>query len=168
VKATARQDVVALPPQTRMLLESEGSTTILLEALTGRRMAVRVTAQASAALPDVDVDARVALDAPGLESVIVRESVLVADGVTVSVNRVVFAESTAPWLVRDPSDVPIGHQLRRRGALQHRVLLGSGVDTWPLDGGDQPCVFKKYVIRSSTGGDLYVHERFNPHIVPLG
>ncbi|MFI6762841.1 chorismate--pyruvate lyase family protein [Micromonospora sp. NPDC050417] len=154
----------AFPIQTRMLLGSEGSTTVLLEALTGRAMRVRVTAQELVAGSDLEPAVCDAINAAPQDRLVLRESVLEAAGATVSVNRVVFAESTAPWLVGDSSDVPIGHQLRGRGALQHRTQLGCGTDVWPY--GDSPCAFKCYVIRSS-GGHLYVHERFNPLIVPL-
>ncbi|MEU3463283.1 hypothetical protein ABZ721_25480 [Streptomyces sp. NPDC006733] len=168
VHRTSRGTFTGLPPQTRMLLESEGSTTILLESLIGCRLTVRVDSQSP--VDAASLDARV-LDALGLsrdaKPVLRRSALLTPDGRAVSSNRVVFDGAAVPWLADAQDDVPLGRELRARNSLQHRVILDHGLAGWPPGGAGTPCAFKEYLINCADGSRIHLHETFSPHFVPV-
>lgn len=157
-------DIGSFPVQTRMLLYSDGSTTTLLEAMIGLNLQVTVVAQRACDHASLEPAAQAAIPATPPDEVVLRESVLHAGGSPVSVNRVVFVASTAPWLARRVDDMPIGHQLNSQGTLQQRTLLAVGTDFYPWSA--RRCAFKAYVIRTERG-QIYVHERFHPDVVPV-
>ena len=159
-----------LPRETRMLLESEGSTTVLLESLIGVKVAVEVERQEATVAAELSDEAREALGLSISDAVVMRHSRLVLPGsAVVSVNRVAFRPEAVPWLMRTQSieDIPIGHQLRGRRSLQYRTMLANGVTRWPLDDDPEACAYKKYVIHCADGAEMYVHERFNPRFVSV-
>jgi chorismate-pyruvate lyase len=157
-----------LPRETRMLLRSEGSTTTLLESLTGLSLSVLVDYQNPIEFASVDPDAKDALGLSERDCVILRASRLVTEsGETVSVNRVVFSADAVPWLVEAIDDVPLGHRLHRLHALQRRTILSYGQADWPRGDLEQECAYKTYVIHLVDDSSLYVHELFNPAFVPI-
>ncbi|MGW1024999.1 hypothetical protein ACWD4J_15070 [Streptomyces sp. NPDC002577] len=163
-----QSQVAVLPPVTRMLLESEGSTTVLLESLVGVQVELTVHGQEPVAAGGLADEVRRTLRVSDGERCVVRRSSLVVPGEEpISVNEVVFREGSVPWLTRSVEDAPIGRQLRGRGTLQFRTLLAHGLDRWPLSDAGAACAYKKYVIHCDDGAELYVHERFNPRYVPL-
>ncbi|MCZ4121786.1 hypothetical protein [Streptomyces sp. H39-S7] len=168
IHRTSRGTFTGLPPQTRMLLESEGSTTILLESLIGCRLSVRVDSQLP--VDAASLDHRV-LDALGLsphaKPVLRRSALLTPGGEVVSSNRVVFDGAAVPWLADSQDPTPLGLGLRARNSLQHRVILDNGLADWPPGGAGTPCAFKEYLINCSDGSRIHLHETFSPHFVPV-
>ncbi|MFJ9607463.1 hypothetical protein ACIRS1_14110 [Kitasatospora sp. NPDC101176] len=157
---------LALPVATRMLLASDGSTTVLLESLLGRRLSVRVSLQHRVGAGQAPPQALASLGLGPEHTVVERHSVLVTDDdEVVSRNLVVFTAPPRGWSGAADDAVPLGHRLRDTLTLQHRRLLGSGTDRWSPD--DEPCAYKEYLISCDDGARLYVHERFDPRFVPL-
>jgi hypothetical protein len=157
-------------PLTRMLLRSDGSTTLLLEALLGVSLRLRVDSQLRMTLHEVDVRVRRALglsDVNGEGPLVLRRSRLtLPDGGEVSINRVLFQPGPTAWSGDQHDDVPLGLQLHAREALQRRRLLSAGIDRWP-ENPDRPCAYKEYLIHTGEDTPYYVHERFNPHVIPV-
>jgi hypothetical protein len=94
-----------------------------------------------------------------------RSRLTLPDGTTASVNQVVFRADPTAWSGEQGDAVPLGPQLLARGILQRRHLLSAGLDRWPRDP-IRPCAFKEYVIHAGEDAPYYVHERFNPDVVP--
>jgi hypothetical protein len=166
--ATATLDLCS---STRMLLACDGSTMILLEALLGEKLSVRVDAQGETDADRLPRTIRDALRlAPGTR-VLERRSCLLAtaDQEVISVNRVVL-DDTVRRVIGDPDPFkPIGAQLRERGIPQHREQLSSGLARWRDGSTDHlvPAAYKEYVINYAPGGRSYVHECFNPRWVSV-
>ncbi len=153
-------------PLTRMLLRSDGSTTLLLEAMLGTTLQVRVDSHLPVTMQDTDPRIRQVLRLDESDPLVLRRSRLtLPDGTTASVNRVIFRAGPAAWSGQQSDDVPLGLQLLLRGVLQRRHLLSAGLDRWPRDP-IRPCAFKEYLIHAGEDTPYYVHERFNPDVVP--
>ncbi|MCT9090722.1 hypothetical protein N4G70_17940 [Streptomyces sp. ASQP_92] len=151
---------------TRMLLASDGSTTLLLESLLDQPLSVRVTRQRTVVAGDAPERAATALGMGPCAPVVHRSSELVTDDdEVVSLNTVVFARPPAGWSGSSDDSVPLGRRLRSNQTLQYRSLLSSGGEVWPGEGRGLPCAFKEYLIHCEDGSRLYVHERFNPSYV---
>jgi hypothetical protein len=174
-------------PITRMLLASDGSTTLLLQALLGQELRVEVARQERRAAGDLDRGVREAIRASGKDELLVRHSALrTAEGKIVSRNLVVAdASGGTPMrrLLRD-LDTPLGRGLIALGVSQSRRLLDWGLADWPQtdedcteDGAEggavaeaaapYPCVYKAYVLVEEDVPAIYVHERYNPEFVPV-
>lgn len=147
---------------TRMLLASDGSTTVLLESLLERPLSVTVLQQRTVTAGRAPAPAVQALGLVADEPVVLRHSALLtSDGEHISHNTVVYAEPPRGWAGQADDPVPLGHRLRSAGTLQHRALLSSGQALW-THGQPAPCAYKEYVIHCDDHSRLYVHERFNP------
>jgi hypothetical protein len=156
----------ALPAPTRMLLGSDGSTSVLLESLLRTRVAVHVDSQRACTRAEVSDHIAGLLGLTGGQQAVLRRSrLLTPDQRVVSINRVVFRADLVPWLAAPPDSTPLGLKLRDLGSLQHRVLLASGIGAWPPDAA--PCGFKEYLIHGDQGEEIYVHESFNPALIAL-
>lgn len=168
INGSSRGTLMDLPPQTRMLLESEGSTTILLESLIACRLTVRVDSQLPVDAGSLDHRVRDELGLPLHAKPVLRKSALLTpDGEVVSSNRVVFDGSAVPWLADSQDSTPLGMELRARNSMQHRVILDNGLTRWPPGGAGTPCAFKEYIINCSDGSRIHIHETFSPHFVPV-
>ncbi len=153
---------------TRMLLTSDGSTTLLLEALLGCRLTVQVDRQELVPAPRLDPAAIAALDLAAEGAAVERISALrTPGGVSVSRNTVVFTAPPAGWSGSAKDLAPLGKRLREQRTRQHREVLSSGSAVWAEDGQNRPCAYKAYVITCDDGRRLYVHERFSPDHVRL-
>ncbi|MGE7433040.1 MULTISPECIES: chorismate pyruvate-lyase family protein [Kitasatospora] len=155
---------------TRMLLASDGSTTRLLQAITGQPLAVQVDAQGetrAAGLPPA-IRAVLGLTDDGAIVVERRSRLLTPERRVVSINHVVLDPAAVRTHGAPDLAVPIGIRLRGDRVPQFRELVGSGTGTWLPDGASTPaaCAFKAYLIHDSSGGLIYVHESFNPGVVP--
>jgi hypothetical protein len=165
-----------------MLLASDGSTTLLLEALLGLELHVEVARQELRSAGDLDRGVRSAIRAGRSDELLVRHSALrTAEGKIVSRNLVVTdAGSGTPMrgLLRD-LDTPLGRGLIALGVSQSRRLLDWGLADWPrtdeagaegavgTEAGDaDPCVYKAYVLLEEDVPAIYIHERYNPEFVP--
>lgn len=163
------QQTALMRPSIRMLLAGDGSTTVLLEALTGSRLSVRVDAQGENTSDHLSAQIRAALELPAGARVLERRSCLVTPAQeVVSINLVVLDEMARHRVGEPDTLVPIGCQLRDRRISQHREHISSGVAPWP-GGGAQAVdsAYKEYVIHYANGGRVYVHEHFSPQLVPL-
>jgi hypothetical protein len=151
----------------RMILANDGSTTVLLEALTGCRLAVDVDTQRVVPAATVPGPAREALELDLSQHVLERRSCLVTPAHdVVSVNLVVYDADAVEKIGQPDEQKPIGHQLRDRRLPHVRDVLECGSTAWVHGSGVTPCAYKAYIIRYPGGGAAYLHERFNPRWVP--
>lgn len=167
---TALQPTIELSASTRMLLACDGSTTLLLQALTGHELSIRVDAQGDTPAGRLPHRIRSALGLADTAVVLERRSCLVtSEQEVVSINRVVFDEVAHNWMGVPDSGTPIGLQFRDQRVHQHREQLSTGLMRWrdSLTERWVDSAFKEYVIHYAAGGRAYVHEQFNPHMVQL-
>ncbi len=153
------------PPQTRMLLCADSSTTVLLEALLADRLKVQVEQQClirADDVPDIGCDL---LGAEPSAIVVDRKSrILTTSHDVISVNRVIISGPERDALVPIDDEL-LGPHLRKIGLAMKRKPLAAGRDIWPVDG--MECCSKAYIIDCNSAGRVYVHERFNPQFIPL-
>lgn len=155
------------PPQTRMLLYADGSTTVLLEALVAAQLEVQVEQQRLVRADDIPNIGCDLLGAAPSAMVVDRKSrILTADHDVISVNRVIIAGPDRDALV-PPDRELLGPHLRKIGLVVHRKPLAAARDTWPMAAAETACGSKTYVMDCGFAGQVYVHERFNPEFVPL-
>jgi hypothetical protein len=167
---TTLQQTLELGASTRMLLAGDGSTTLLLQALTGHDLSIRVDAQGDSPAGRLPPGIRSALELADTAVVLERRSCLVtSEQEVVSINRVVFDEVARSWMGVPDSVTPIGLQFREQQVHQHREQLSTGLMRWrdSLTERWVDSAFKEYVIHYAAGGRAYVHEQFNPHMVQL-
>jgi hypothetical protein len=149
-----------------MLLRSDGSTTLLLEALLGTTLQVQVDCHLPVTGQETDLRILQALKLDKADLLVLRRSRLtLPDGTTASVNRVIFRADSTACSGEQGDSVPLGLQLLARGVLQRRHLLSAGLDRWPLDR-LRPCAFKEYLIHMGEDTPYYVEERFSPDVIP--
>ncbi|WP_405588957.1 hypothetical protein [Streptomyces sp. NBC_01190] len=159
-----------LPPETRMLLTSDGSTTTLLEALVGEELFIRVSSQ----------EQRLALDFPAETAVfpgLSEGSVLLARssqlrtrrGDLVSDNLVLAPiGGTALGGLMDDRQAPLGRGMVRLGMSQSRRLISVGLDRWQGESGSgHICARKTYTMMENGRPVMYIAERFNPVYAPV-
>ncbi|MGI5258379.1 hypothetical protein [Streptomyces angustmyceticus] len=152
---------------TRMLLSSDGSTTLLLEALLDTRLSVRVDSQSMMPADRLLPRAVSALGLHPEDAAVERASALLtSQGSVVSRNTVVFTAPPEGWSGSPSDTAPLGKRLREQGTRQYRQILSSGIATWP-DGGERRCAYKEYVITCGVSSHLYVRELFSPDYVHL-
>lgn len=167
VLQSAHEPAPLIARTTNMLLSSDGSTTLLLEALLDTRLSVRVDSQSM--MPADRLLPR-AVSALGLRpegAAVERSSALLTpQGSVVSSNTVVFTAPPEGWSGSPSDTAPLGKRLREQGTRQYRQILSTGTATWP-DGGDQRCAYKEYVITCDVSSRLYVRELFSPDYVHL-
>lgn len=169
-RGAPRPQSLELNDSTRMLLACDGSTTVLLQALTGLELTIRVDAQDPTTAGRLDPRIRDVLDLAADAAVFERRSCLVtADLEVVSVNHVVYDRLAFERIGVPDLRQPIGLQFRERRVHQHREQLSSGLAAWGEAGADQDvdAAFKEYLIHYAVGGTVYLHERFNPRFVPV-
>ncbi|WP_331445301.1 hypothetical protein [Streptomyces xanthochromogenes] len=167
---TTLQPTPELSASTRMLLACDGSTTLLLQALTGHNLSIRVDAQGDTPAGRLPRGIRSALGLVDTSVVLERRSCLVtSEQEVVSINRVVFDGAARKRMGVPDSLTPIGLQLRDQQVHQHREQLSTGLMRWrdSLTERWVDSAFKEYVIHYAAGGRAYVHEQFNPHMVHL-
>ncbi|MFC0844349.1 MULTISPECIES: hypothetical protein [Streptomyces] len=155
------------PPHTRMLVCADGSTTLLLDALVGERLSVRVDHQQQVPAARVRrIGCQILGAAPDALVVDRQTRILTPDDEVISVNRVVIAGRESDRLVPPPDEL-LGPYLKKVGLALKRDPIAVSRDTWPLDDTSPACVSKEYIIDCGGAGRVYVHERFNPKFVPL-
>lgn len=160
----------SLPPETRLLLASDGSTTLLLESLLGLAMTVHVTSQETVQAAELPAGVLDVLGLASRDRAVRRLSELRSpDGGTVSRNLVVHPAAGAPYLPDSEDLTPLGLRLRAlRFPQQHREILACGITAWDDSAGAPACAFKEYVIRCADESHIYIRERFHPRFVPVG
>ncbi|WP_117213843.1 hypothetical protein [Allorhizocola rhizosphaerae] len=149
-----------------MILASDGSTTVLLEALVGEELKLEVRDQETRPARTLEPRIRLLLDLTPEFSVLVRRSALCTpDGRDVSRNLVVARYRTHKLhAVFTSRTEPIGQGLMRLGLSRARRVVGTGVTDWDAT----VCAYKAYVVLDGHDPVAYIHERFNPSIVPCG
>jgi chorismate-pyruvate lyase len=153
---------------TRMLLSSDGSTTILLEALLKCHLCVRVESQETVCAGKLLPDSVSALGlSPESTAVERRSALLTPTGTVVSRNIVVFAVPLVGWNGSPTDPTPLGKRLREQKTRQHREILSFGISEWPDAEGRRRCTYKEYVITFEDGLKMYIREKFNPDLVSL-
>lgn len=154
-----------MAPQTRMLLASDGSTTILLQALVGERLRLRLDAVDARPADDVSAPVRDSLGIRPESTVLVRRSALVTGtGAEVARNVVIGSPAAVPRLLT--SSEPIGATMNHSRAGHRRLRLDAGSSTWETAEGPLRCAFKAYLILDGGVPVLHIVERFNPAFVP--
>ncbi|GAB3173950.1 hypothetical protein [Streptomyces incanus] len=156
--------------RTRMLLASDGLTTVLLEAAARAPLHVRIThtARLSAHALD-DSGSRTALGLEAGQPCLLRRTRLVTPaGAAVSANVVVAAagrDADVDAAMLAPR--PLGYALADRGCRLERRLLHVGHAAWP-EAPDRTCASKTYVMYDAGGPLIFVRETFNPTCFPAG
>jgi hypothetical protein len=152
-----------------MLLAADGSTTLLLEAMLNTRLTLRVTSQEVISAERVDPMTRDLLGGPG--PFLNRRSALHAPGGAQVSENLVVAPATRiddagdlSGVLRHPTQ-PIGHGLINLGLSTARRIVASGRTAWTTT--TTCCAFKAYLVESDGRPAAYIHERFNPHSVPV-
>lgn len=154
----------------RLLVESDGSTGSLLEALTGASLAARVDVQGDIPASRLPEMIRASLGLPGEATALERRSCLVTPELEVmSINRVVADKSFQRRLGEFDTFSPLASQLRDRRVPFHREQLSHGFTRWRDSGREHwvDCLYADYVLTTDTGGRAYVHAHFNPGIIPV-
>ncbi|MFK4264245.1 chorismate--pyruvate lyase family protein [Streptomyces milbemycinicus] len=158
------------PAITRMLLASDGSTTLLLEALTGGELTIDVLYQGRAYARDFPPEISDSIGVGTESEILVRRSRLrTATGEPISKNLVVARrEHQSPMLgLLSDRHAPLGRGLISLGLSQARHIVATGEDWWDESPTGEPCAYKAYVLVEQGNPVLYIHEKFNPLYVPL-
>ncbi|WP_025680291.1 chorismate--pyruvate lyase family protein [Paenibacillus massiliensis] len=154
----------------RMLLRSDGSTTTLLEALLNTELGVQVLQQSSVPAQQLSEHIRQLLKLAEPSELLNRISRLATpEGSWVSHNHVVARLDRIQTLLGQlhGRNIPIGRALTGSGSLTYRQQLGWGVRIWEENDEHTHAVFKHYVIHTSDGPAMYIHETFHPAYVPV-
>jgi len=161
-----RTATTAWPAVTRMLLRSDGSTTLLLEALLDTELSLRVCRQEVVTARDIPAAISRLLKVSPPEQVLVRRSALQTASWQVSRNLVVARRrDDALGGVFTSQHVPIGRGLIAHGLSRSRRPVRTGVGRWRPDG--PPCAAKAYLVLDDDQPLAYIEERFNPALVPV-
>lgn len=159
---------------TKLLLDNDGSTTVLLESLLNCIIHVDVIEQSISDDSD-DCPAR-ALFLSKLThqpAVLIKRQthLLNEQGDIIAKALVYFDQATKLQLSLDNTSQPLGKTLITHKVKQFRTILSSGNCDWHEPSQQQflqPCAYKQYLIYGDNNCVLYVQERFNPnYVLPL-
>ncbi|RLV04565.1 hypothetical protein CTZ27_11660 [Streptomyces griseocarneus] len=155
-------------PVTRMLLASDGLTTVLLQALTQAVLTPRVDSIETMPGRHVKATARSALRLAEDDVCLVRRTRLVTrTGEVVSANIVVAPagqDGRIDAAMRDRAR-PIGFAFAAAGLPMSRRVSQVGLAPWPQASATQ-CVFKAYTLNAADKPWAYICELFSPRIIP--
>lgn len=161
-----------MPPSTRMLLDNDGSTTVLLRSLVGSAPSVEVLpeARAETLFPDGRaVDGRVAdvFGTDGHDLGIRRSRLRDARGAVISENIITFRLRDGDSLI--PGDTtPFGLHTRNLGLFERRRILVAGITLGSFGLLPAGSPGRVYEIEFSSRTRVLVHEIFNPRFVSAG
>jgi chorismate-pyruvate lyase len=152
---------------TRMLLSSDGSTTLLLESILQTPLYVEVLQQVESSYDVIPAEVAQYLHPTSSDLVIYRESCLkTSDNFMVSFNSVWICLKDSENFEHEllDQDKPLGRQLNR---VHHkRSLLGYGEREHIFDHTKYMCPYKHYLIYfADRRNALYIHETFLPSIL---
>ncbi|SDJ26468.1 chorismate--pyruvate lyase family protein [Nonomuraea jiangxiensis] len=153
---------------TRMLLAGDGSTTLLLQALTGGPISVGPQHVADQRADRMPADVRALLQLADGATVAVRSSLLLdRHGTPVSRNKVIVSLGV-PLMQRIAADParPLGLALIAHDIDHERRRRSSGLARWSTRQRD--AASKAYLIRAAATPLMLVWETFNPDVVPPG
>ncbi|MFB0842406.1 hypothetical protein [Paenibacillus oleatilyticus] len=149
----------------RMLLRSDGSTTLLMESMLGTELGVRVIGQQTVRGESIDGSICDLLEAKPETVLFERYSELeTPNGQWVSRNYVVARIDGMELFLGQLQNhkIPLGKLLMSFNLAAYRKLLGYGAEERPLNGQMVRLPYKHYVICGETGPKIYIREAFNP------
>lgn len=153
---------------TRLILNSDGSTTLNLESLLQTSIHVNVIQQQLSSANDRCVHKQHYLTLLTCQAapIIKRETHLISSQKQLLVKALVYLQtSTQQLLALDNSPQPLGKTLISHGRKQFRRIISTGNSEWDEGRG---CAYKTYLLELESGHQLYINERFNPQfITPL-
>ncbi|MFB7504012.1 MULTISPECIES: chorismate pyruvate-lyase family protein [Streptomyces] len=153
-----------------MLLTSDGSTTLLLEALVGEELVVHVSSQEQRPAGEFSEASMVFHDLTDRCPLLVRRSqVHMRQGEPISDNLVrAPVDGSALYALMEDRQAPLGRGMGRLGVSQARQLLSMGLGSWPdTPGSTKTCASKTYVMVERGRPVMYMAEKFNPAYVPV-
>ncbi|MFE0045516.1 hypothetical protein [Streptomyces albireticuli] len=155
-------------PVTRILLASDGLTTVLLQALTQSALTPQVDGIEMTPGQHVEATARGLLRPATGDVCLVRRTRLVSrTGEVVSANTVTARagqDARIDAAMRDRTR-PIGFAFAAAGLPMDRRISRIGLTSWP-QAPDTPCAFKAYTLNADDRPWAYIRELFSPRIVP--
>ncbi|MFG2179863.1 hypothetical protein ACGFLS_14225 [Streptomyces abikoensis] len=155
-------------PVTRMLLASDGLTTVLLQALTQAHLTPWVDGVETTPGRHVESAARGLLALAADDECLVRRTRLATRaGEVVSVNVVVAragADGRIDAAMRDRTR-PIGFAFAAAGLPMNRRISRTGLTPWPQAPATR-CAFKDYTLNAADRPWAYIRELFSPRVVP--
>ncbi|MFC5704462.1 chorismate pyruvate-lyase family protein [Cohnella faecalis] len=155
----------------RMLLRSDGSTTLLLESLLDRKLTVEVTGQYLASREEIHPDILAHLQTESTDRLYIRRSALQTDErIKVSFNYLVMRVPLGQENLYETlctRDIPLGKQIANNRIEHHRHLIGDGRIEQEIDGRKRVCYFKHYLLELSREPIFYIHESFHPDYLPV-
>ncbi|MFF2522489.1 hypothetical protein [Streptomyces liangshanensis] len=150
---------------TRILLNSDGLTTPLLQALVRGPLRARARDVRTVSPQALPPDIREALRPGSTDHCLLRRArLLTVTGRAVSDNTVAALSGVDPRVdqaVADPAH-PVGFALAEAGVTLRRRIVHVGRATWP-DGAT--CAVKTYTLDTKDRPLLCIRELFNPYIV---
>jgi chorismate-pyruvate lyase len=149
-------------PATRMLLAGDGSTTLLLQAVTRGPVTVRVLCLTTERAADLPPGLRALLELDDHSTVLTRRSVLLDETHRpISSNHVVSPadDDTLRLLAADPTR-PIGLGLIGEGLDHTRRPQATGLAHWDDD--HSAAASKAYLISRGRVPRMFLWERFDP------
>ncbi|MEU0795294.1 3-deoxy-7-phosphoheptulonate synthase [Amycolatopsis sp. NPDC005961] len=155
----------AVPPATRMLLNNDGSTTVLLQSLLGSSLAAEVLPEVAVASVKPSAQLAAVFGRESADELGVRRSRLRDEaGAVVSENAITFLDRDRGHLM--PSGkTPFGLHTRCLGLYERRRLLVAGVTTGRFGLLPAGSPGRVYEIEFSNRAKVLVHEVFNPRFV---
>lgn len=152
---------------TRMLLTSDGSTTLLLESILQTPLYVEVIEQVSSSYDSLPAEVKHFISPSKSDLLIYRKSCLkTSESLTISSNSVWMcikdSENFEQYLLK--KDIPLGKQLNR---VHHiRKVHGYGERKHIFNHTEYICPFKHYTIHfADSSNSIYIHETFLPSIL---
>ncbi|MFC5829593.1 hypothetical protein [Nonomuraea insulae] len=152
---------------TRALLASDGSTTLLLQALTGGPITASLRSLAHQPATHLPADLRAQLRLADGATAIVRHSHLLdQQGTPVSRNEVIASSEDALLrsVASDPTR-PVGLGLIAHDIDHSRRLYVTGLTRWDAE---LDAASKAYLISVGATPFMYVWETYNPEVIPPG
>ncbi|MCA6092087.1 hypothetical protein LE181_07930 [Streptomyces sp. SCA3-4] len=157
-------------PVTRILLASDGLTTVLLQALTHSDLTPQVDGIEMTPGQHVETTARGLLRLATGDVCLVRRTRLVSrTGEVVSANIVTAQAGQDARIDAAMQDRtrPIGFAFAAAGLPMNRRISRIGLTSWP-QAPDTSCAFKAYTLNGDDRPWAYIRELFSPRIVPPG
>ncbi|WP_280234098.1 hypothetical protein [Nocardia cyriacigeorgica] len=159
------------PPLTRMLLQADGSTTLMLEALLEAPLSLVLLEQRTCSAVALPERVRRGLASVDGDQVVRRRSELhTVTARPISRNEVTVSCRNAELAsILTDTRVPIGHGLLAARRFLGRTVLATGLGYWrDADGSVQGrCAYKEYLLRDATTVVAHIREQFDPEVVPV-
>ena len=158
----------AVPSATRMLLDNDGSTTVLLQSLVGSALSAEVLPGIDAGSIPPSAHLATVFGTGNQAELGIRRSRLRDDaGTVVSENVITFHGRDRDSLIPG-GRTPFGLHTRRLGLFERRRIFGAGITTGSFGLLPAGSPGRVYEIEFSNRARVLVHEVFNPRFVATG